>query len=507
MSNVITVIIALFAALGISAPATASAVVAGQTSQTEIVDETGIVVWDEKTNSETLIDKVTLRSGSKSPFLYIVPTPVEPSVTAIAGDPTRYLNRAYHSVTKHNDITGIRIISGVSQMAQSFQPDPPAQHFPGATPTTAATNTTCQYTILPLKDTQDVAGWLREQGFDSDIRLQDWLQPYVNRGWVLTVFRISPTKSEQNIVRPPAFTLTFRAYKPFFPYHEPQAPSSGAETATAHIRMYVVSNARLDAVGLGRSDRWTQMARWSAAFPEAAERELLQAGANQTGLIQSQIPAQPWVNVFDDAGSPESRSTDLLFFPSPDQSPQAAVIQTTSDRRTALPIDLLLIATAAIILGAIKWRTATRKRANGLAGKRSRRAQTAAGKKQPRRSSPADLTAPWNGQPPPDQQKVVQPAPDYISAEGTSFDPVQDGIPLIDATPWIDIPSAPLQMPGVFTVMPISKGNGRATPSPEPEEGPQPLPESTWIGPPARSQFKRRRKASSGSQAPENKTE
>jgi len=152
--------------------------------------------------------------------------------------------------------------------------------------------------------------------------------------------------------------LSFQTDTPFYPYREPsKARAKGNFASSRALKVYFVGDSRV-AGTIGANTKWPGATQWTAALPAASLASLSQSGIPRATLANARM------TVFHDASSPRPGTDEVFFKTAPVQSkilPEP--IQRTEDRRTTLPLELLM-------LGFIGFCIFAMKSANSIADKR-----------------------------------------------------------------------------------------------------------------------------------------
>jgi hypothetical protein len=170
--------------------------------------------------------------------------------------------------------------------------------------------------VLKANDAAALTGWLNERGYEVRPALTRWLQPYIDRGWVVTAFKVArdPAVPAATAVGTTAVRMSFRAEQPFFPYREPDDMRDAKGKRL--LRVYFVSDFKAAGTIAGGAT-WPGKVVW-AGIPIGDDW----AAARLTAGVPEPAAGKPlWLTEFEDASSPRPGNEDLMFSPHPDPSP------------------------------------------------------------------------------------------------------------------------------------------------------------------------------------------
>lgn len=333
-------------------------------STVTIGDETAVVLWDPATHTEHLIDRVTFRNDSGAPIAFVVPTPTPPQINPAPDDPSRLLNHAYHPAYVHLDQTGIRPVSAFAWGLRHLSAMTSNAPGSGAQAMETWTNADYQTTSLSASAPGALSAWLHSQQFAESPGMQSWLKPYADRQMSLTAYTIAPSRAAGRTIRPPLIALTFQTDHPFFPNRRLPA-DTGASDERSRVRVYLISNNRLQATSMPGSPSWTGATSWAVPLPADLAARLNDNLTSQLGGVRAPALTQPWVSVFQEDTQPGSTGADLEFQDAADQSALHPVVTIRNDRRFPIPFDALFFLGSLVL--------AFRRRSSGRQGRRAAR--------------------------------------------------------------------------------------------------------------------------------------
>lgn len=252
-------------------------------------DQTNIVIWDEKHQTEHFIRNANFRSGADD-FGFIAPTPGKPNLHEAS-------TQAFYTLA-------------------SLAPPPPMQVFAGGAGgfggrARAAEVKVIQEadvagfhaTTLWSTDAHAINDWMNAHGYVSTPEVEKWADRYTKRGWYLTAFKVvdkAKLAASTGTVR-----MTFRTRKPFNPFYVPSSNVPVVKKGT--LRVYFVSVGDYDA-NVGTYGTW-QVPQWTAPIPEATSALL----AKQIKIPAEAIPDNVQVATFVDNDFPRPAADDIYF--------------------------------------------------------------------------------------------------------------------------------------------------------------------------------------------------
>jgi hypothetical protein len=255
-----------------------------------------LIVWDARARREHLIRHIGFR-GDTDDFGFLVPTPSTPEVAEVRGLPFDPLYRLYYRPAPVRRARGRRSVQSSSAMSSGAAPSVRvvAQHeLAGQTAT-----------VLAANDASALNSWLASHGYPHGPALQEYVTPYVRRGWMITAFRYVARGAQ---VRSPVIRLSFDTERPFFPYAE---PASTEARPARHFRVSVLARrpmqGQLSANGDGGRGWGAEIGFRRRLTP--AETEGVQSASRLTT-----DPALRYLTVFDEPRSVRG-DLDLWFRP------------------------------------------------------------------------------------------------------------------------------------------------------------------------------------------------
>ena len=313
----------------------------------EVAEESAIIVWDEQNGMEHFIRRATFRSDAAN-FGFLVPTPTVPDLKEERDDIFVRLEDLMRPEILKEDIHGVRPVSLFLSffLLNRVSEEARAPITASVRILAAATVSGYDATVLEADDASALVKWLQEHGYAVSPSLTEWFQPYIDKKWKITAFKISGDGKQP--VATTAVRMSFKTDSPFFPYREPasQREQASAQNSPRLLRVFFIGTKRVEGgLGAGHS-AWPGKTRWS----DHLQKEKWSGVASQFSLPQNQMPADPWLTVFEDDSSPRPGTDDLYFVPSQTQDrivPRPIIEE--SDQRIPIPVDLILLLIAILI--------------------------------------------------------------------------------------------------------------------------------------------------------------
>lgn len=336
------------------ASACAPAPMAGQV--VNIADEAALIVWDASQHIEHFIRRATFRTSAKD-FGFLVPTPTRPTLAEASDAVFASLDNAIRPEVRVETTRGLEptLACGFFLMRSSASRDD--MQAAGVAPVRVLDEVRVagyDATVLEADDAAALARWLADHRYATTPTLTAWLTPYVAMHWKITAFRVA--SPDPNDPRPPGTSpvrLSFNTDTPFYPYREPEDQRLPT-TAPRSLRVHMVAPQRMDA-------RLGERGVWPGAIAYASARDDM---ASLLSSLQGvTVSAGWWLTSWDDRSSPRPGTDEVFFSPAASQArwlPPPVVVYRSD--RVPVPLDLLGLAG---VVGALVWRRARRRRAQG----------------------------------------------------------------------------------------------------------------------------------------------
>ena len=154
------------------------------------------------------------------------------------------------------------------------------------------------------------------RGYEVRPALTRWLKPYIDKGWVVTAFKIvrEPSAPAETAVGATAVRMSFTTDTPFFPYSEPDDMREAKGNRL--LRVYFIGDQKMTGK-TGANAVWPGKTAW-AGKPTA---ESWKATLPHLKLPGFRPMKDAWLTEFEDSSSPRVGESDLTFSPADDQTP------------------------------------------------------------------------------------------------------------------------------------------------------------------------------------------
>lgn len=289
-------------------------------------DQTVVIVWDPATRTQHFVRRASFK-GEGNDFGFLVPTPTRPELEE-AGD-------AAFPILAEVTAPKVKVVArptggggcGCSAM-------------PSAGETTKAAGVAVleekvvagfKASVLDATTAEDLAAWLKENGYAFSPAVQAWARPYVEQGWKITAMKVAKPDlaiapattpagagSAVRDVSAAALRMSFKTDRPLFPYREPDpaGPARAVGASRRLLRIYFLSDARYQGE-LTPQQRWSGQTAWAGPLP---------AGPRERAFAELKLPkvdpAGSWyLTEFEDAWPYRAAPADVYFAQAADQSP------------------------------------------------------------------------------------------------------------------------------------------------------------------------------------------
>lgn len=257
--------------------------------------ENVIIVWDEKAQMQHFIRQANFKSKAKE-FGFIVPTPTEPDF----------------SVANEKAFSKLQNLVPVDDTRKAASAD--------ATTATAGvevlkTEQVGDYeaTVVKATDGAVLNAWLKENGFISRPAMTEWLDGYAKKQWVFTALKYKADEdlaTETNAIR-----ISFKTDRPHYPYKMPK--DTWPEGHVRPLKLYFVAAHAINAKYVDTNDHWEATKQWSGPLPVSQRAGL----AKELGLLESDLPKDAQVTIFENRRNNHGYDQDLTFASSTNYGP------------------------------------------------------------------------------------------------------------------------------------------------------------------------------------------
>lgn len=308
----------------------------------EVAEETALIIWDEKAGVEHFIRRATFRSNTPD-FGFLVPTPTVPELEQEQDSIFVRMEDLMKPAVVRSEQHGILPVSffaGLFMMGSAGDPrDTMVTSAPQVRVLSAKSVSGYDATVLEADNAEALLHWLQEHGYAASPSLLQWVQPYIDKKWKITAFKISGEKGVEAIGTSPV-RMSFKTEAPFFPYREPEDQREPGATDPRLLRVFFLADKRMQGAIGANKENWPGVTRWTNGLDsESAAR--VAGGLN---LQKDQLPKTPWLTVFEDTSSQRPGTDDLFFSASETQDRIVPPpIHEEIDERIPVPVDLILL--------------------------------------------------------------------------------------------------------------------------------------------------------------------
>jgi hypothetical protein len=298
-------------------PAEACSPVMARGAHVAIAREAAIIVWDEKAKVQHFIRRAAF--DTKVPYFgFLVPTPAQPT---LAEAPDALFDRL-EDWTKPQVVVQ-QVPRRSSTFGRSLMPMAAAPAAGAVEVLDVQRVAGYEAVVLRARDAKKLEEWLQKHGYATRPELTKWLEPYIDKGWIITAFQIAKSDAGRPEVSTQAVRMSFETERPFFPYSEPADQRTGPPTRGGRLlRIFFVGTQRMQGA-LDDKTPWPGRAAWANPLAEdrrTALQGLLDQSADKEGGKIGALPEKAHLTAFDDPSSPRPGTSDLFFSPSEDQS-------------------------------------------------------------------------------------------------------------------------------------------------------------------------------------------
>lgn len=292
----------------------------------EIASESAIIIWDAASKTQHFIRRAAFNatSGEKKPvtdFGFLVPTPTQPVLAEVDDRAFDELAKVTEprTETQKRPSGGCAIgCGGAPKSAAEGKVEVLAEKHVGG----------YDAKVLKATDAAALSEWLKAHNYESRPALTAWLKPYVEKGWIITAFKIAraPDTPAEYSIGSSAVRMSFTTDAPFFPYHEPEDMRDAKSKRL--LRVYFLGDKKM--MGKLNDQEWSGKIAWAGMLPAASAKAVA-----PLLKIPDYVPTEnTWLTEFEDHSSPRPGSADVTFTTNPDQTPVARPTRIIYAQRT-----------------------------------------------------------------------------------------------------------------------------------------------------------------------------
>lgn len=359
---VVPVLLALSLSVARVLPAHACASMSEMENAVRVVDESAVIVWDEKTKTQHFIRSATFDGSGKS-VGFIVPTPTVPKLAEADNDvfwrleeltKPKVVVKEYSAYGLESFLLGQRIKNTFNAAGSKMTDDDDGDVEVVSSQSVGDFDAT----VLRATSARALNRWLRKNGYKSNAAFEKWLDVYVQKRWVVTAFKIRTGDTEDHTFTSQLVRMSFQTPRPFFPYREPQQSVSQAskkgKTKKRSLRIFFFAPTRMQAEqgNFNASKTWPGKIKWADDVKSHFNDEnTLNEIATNCSLPSNALKAAPRLTVFEDTSTPRPGTDDVFFAPSPNRSTLPPPIVVRKKVTKPIYIEVILLAFGVLLLG------------------------------------------------------------------------------------------------------------------------------------------------------------
>jgi hypothetical protein len=265
--------------------------------------EEALIVWDAAARREHFVRRA-LFGGSAKEFGFLVPTPTRPQLAEASEAVFSVLAEVVAPTVVVRNKLVLAPVGCTMLPFMLLRSSEKSEALPevGVTLLEQTRVAGLDATVLEASSATALAAWLGARGFALRPALQDWLQPYLTRGWTITAFRYAgAAQAPAGSLASSALRMSFSTDTPIYPYREPEDQPS---VPGRDLRLFLLADSPLEAAKLDGGAAWPALLRFSAqlAIPSALGNAL-------PGVA---LPPAGWLVEFQDQAQKRPR-LDLSF--------------------------------------------------------------------------------------------------------------------------------------------------------------------------------------------------
>ena len=289
----------LFALIAsVVAPVQACITIGEEGNPVRIATERALIVWDEKKHIEHFLRQATFDAKERN-FGFLVPTPTVPQLVKADSGIFEHLENLTNPPNPSDPLVVDEASSAYAKSASPVRVVK-SQQIAGY-----------DAVVLRANDVEGLQKWLKAHGYKSSPDLMKWLQPYIERKWVVTAFKIAKQNFGEREITLSAVRMSFSAETPFYPYREPQSPQNSLEEGASERRLKVY----FCGVSPIQAQMETSRTGWNATtlYQKPLATEDAVAITNALHLAPDVLPEGSLLTVLQDDSSPRIGTEDVIF--------------------------------------------------------------------------------------------------------------------------------------------------------------------------------------------------
>ncbi len=308
----------------------------------QIADQEVLIVWDAEKKVQHFVRRANFESVEEpEDFGFLVPTPTRPQLGEVSEKVFWDLGELIKPEVKTKEETEVsfapfiaNLFKGVSEESLKGLISSRAE---GVQLLDRALIGEFEVSVIQASDPDALVDWLEKNDYGVRPQIKEWVKPYLEKAWILTVFKYRADRENvADSLMPASVCLSFSTEQPFFPYRVSSDVLVEPEEGSL-LRVYFVGSERVSGMFEGGGEK-----KWEAPVKYSNENE--KVGAILKGQIKGGVAGVgQWLTVFEDGTWPGG-SEDLYF----ESLPEAEVVIPPPTIRTQarilwFPLDLILV--------------------------------------------------------------------------------------------------------------------------------------------------------------------
>ncbi|BBM86620.1 DUF2330 domain-containing protein [Candidatus Uabimicrobium amorphum] len=271
----------------------------------EIADESAIIIWDEENKIQHFIRRASFQTEAEH-FGFLVPTPTQPTLEkasdiafSILGELTAatLIERQRSFGISWSRLSMVQVKSKSARSVRVLEKKRVSIY---------------EVAVLEADSATALKNWLQQHEYQFPKNLKQWIQPYIDKGWKISAFKIAKDVDKKQIATS-AVRMSFATERPFFPYREPQH-ANNEKTTKRLLRVYFLSNNYMQGT-LGEEGKWPGKEVWAGPISTGHRNVILES----TTLSMDTKPHDWQLTEFEDYSSYRPSGADVYFSNSSNQ--------------------------------------------------------------------------------------------------------------------------------------------------------------------------------------------
>ncbi|QTN30871.1 DUF2330 domain-containing protein [Akkermansiaceae bacterium] len=274
--------------------------VAGMLNHVLNADQTVIMVWDKKRQTQHFIRKADFRTDADE-IGFLVPSPSRPQLDESGNG--AFSELAAITAPKASHGGGFPLGCSAAPQAITLQ----------SRVTVIEEKRVAGFdaTVLTARSGDDLVEWLRKNGYAYSPAVADWARPYLGGDWHFTALKVAKNNRGNDEVKAAALRISFRTDRPLFPYREPDsmAATGNLDAKNRLLRIYFIADTQYEGK-IGGNRPWTGKTKWSGRITQHRQSLL-----DKLNLPESSGPSEWWLTEIEDRWPYRKAAGDVYFSP------------------------------------------------------------------------------------------------------------------------------------------------------------------------------------------------